>query len=145
MNGRKWLTRAILGLVGLLVVIQAVPYGRVHDNPPVIAEPRWNQPATRDLTVRACYDCHSNETVWPWYTNVAPISWLTTRDVEEGRSKLNYSNWGSGEQEIEDMVEVVEKGEMPPVYYGWVHASARLSETETQQLVEGLRATFGQG
>ncbi len=140
MNWRRWLKWGLLGLVGVLAVIQLVPYGRAHDNPPVIAEPAWDSPATRELAVRACYDCHSNETVWPWYTNIAPISWLTTRDVDEGRRKLNFSEWGGGQKE-DETVEVVLEGEMPPVYYGWIHSSARLSDSENAQLVEGLQAT----
>jgi mono/diheme cytochrome c family protein len=137
------LKRGLVGLGGLLLAIQAVPYGRSHDNPPVVAEPQWDSSATRDLAVRACYDCHSNETVWPWYTSVAPISWLAVRDVEEGRDELNYSQWGSGEQEVDEMVEATRKGEMPPAYYRWAHPSARLSDAETQQLIRGLQATFG--
>jgi len=143
LNWRKIMKWGLVGLVGVLVIIQLVPFGRSHDNPSVIAEPAWDSPATRDLAVRACYDCHSNEVVWPWYTSVAPISWLTTRDVDEGRGKLNFSEWGSGEQELDDLVEVIEEGEMPPVYYEWVHSSARLSDTETGQLIQGLQATVG--
>ena len=142
MNGRRWLKRGLLGLVGLLVVIQAVPYGRAHENPPVAAEPAWDSPATRDLTVRACYDCHSNETVWPWYSNVAPVSWLVARDVEEGRKKLNFSQWGDS-QEVDDVVHSIQEGEMPPVYFGWMHPAARLSDAETQQLITGLQGTIG--
>jgi len=63
-------------LVGLLVVIQFVPYGRAHTNPPVAQEPIWDSPQTRELARRACFDCHSNETMWPWYSNIAPISWI---------------------------------------------------------------------
>jgi hypothetical protein len=139
---RKWLKWGLIGLGGLLVVIQAVPYGRSHTNPPVVAEPAWDTPATRDLAVRACYDCHSNETIWPWYTNVAPVSWLATRDVDEGRKEINFSEWG-GSQEVDELVETVESGEMPPVYFEWMHASARLSDPETQQLIDGLQATVG--
>jgi len=142
-NSRRWLKRILIGLMGLLLVIQLVPYGRSHDNPPVSAEPHWDSPVTRDLAVRACFDCHSNETVWPWYTNIAPVSWLVQRDVEEGRDKLNFSQWGSGEQEVDELAEVIREGEMPPVYYGWPHPSARLTDAETQQLIRGLEATVG--
>ena len=144
-NWRRLFKIGLISLVGLTVAIQAVPYGRAHDNPPVRSEPQWDSPVTRDLVVRACFDCHSNETIWPWYANIAPISWLTTRDVDEGRDELNFSEWGSGEQETDDLVESVLDGEMPPFYYGWDHSSARLSEAETPQLIEGLRATFGSG
>lgn len=142
MKWREWAKWSLLGLVAVLAVIQLVPYGRAHDNPRVVAEPLWDSPATRELAVRACYDCHSNETVWSWYTNIAPISWLTTRDVEEGRQKLNFSEWGSGKEE-DETVEVVLEGEMPPVYYGWVHPSARLTDRDIRQLADGLRATVG--
>src|SRR5665811_1851190 len=77
MSWRRWLMWGLVGLLGVLLIIQLVPYGRAHENPPVVAEPAWDTTATRDLVERACYDCHSNETVWPWYTYVAPISWLT--------------------------------------------------------------------
>ena len=64
----------ILGVLCLGLVIQLLPYGRDHTNPPVVAEPLWDSPQTRALAKRACFDCHSNETIWPWYTNVAPVS-----------------------------------------------------------------------
>ena len=64
------------------LVAQLIPFGRSHTNPVVVKEPTWDSPTTRDLAKRACFDCHSNETVWPWYTNIAPVSWLTQRDVK---------------------------------------------------------------
>lgn len=81
----------VVGLVALFLLIQLIPYGRQHTNPPVVAEPAWDSPQTRDLAVRACFDCLSNDTVWPWYSNVAPISWLVQRDIDEGRQRLNFS------------------------------------------------------
>jgi hypothetical protein len=75
--------RAVTGVViamGVLILAQLVPYGR-NPNPPVQQEPPWNLAETRVLTERACFDCHSNETRWPWYSNVAPVSWLVQRDV----------------------------------------------------------------
>jgi len=145
MKWQKWLRWGLLSLVGLLVVIQLILYGRAHSNPPVIEEPPWGSAATRELAVRACFDCHSNETVWRWYANIAPISWLVTRDVDDGRERLNFSQWGSDRQETRDLDRAVTGGGMPPVYYAWVHASARLSDTEKQQLVQGLRATMTGG
>jgi Haem-binding domain len=79
----------------------------------VSAEPAWDSPKTRALAVTACFDCHSNETAWPWYTNVAPMSWLTQRDVDEGRDALNFSEWDRP-QDAEDVSEVIREGEMPP-------------------------------
>ncbi|MCS7351320.1 MAG: heme-binding domain-containing protein [Anaerolineae bacterium] len=136
-------------LVGLVVVflsgiaIQLIPYGRTHNNPPVIAEPKWDSPKTRELFFRACGDCHSNETVWPWYSNIAPVSWLIQRDVDEGRAVFNVSEWGRGENEGDDAVETVQEGSMPPLMYTIMHPSARLSIMERQMLIQGLAATFG--
>jgi len=95
------------------------------------------------LTARACYDCHSNEVRWPWYSNVAPVSWLVQKDVDEGRATLNFSEWGRGEQEAEDSAEKVQNGEMPPRSYLLLHPSAKLSPDERQALIQGLEATFG--
>ena len=86
---------ACIGVVVLMAFIQLIPFGRAHANPPVLQEPNWDSPQTRDLASRACFDCHSNETTWPWYSNVAPVSWLVQRDVDEGREKLNFSEWGT--------------------------------------------------
>ena len=141
--------RFLLGAVAILVVgmlaIQLVPYGRDHTNPPVTGEPPWDSAATRELTVTACFDCHSNETVWPWYSNIAPISWRLQRHVDEGRAKLNFSEWGSGKQEAGDIVEVVREGTMPPWDYLILHPEARLSEADKQTLVDGLGKTFVAG
>jgi hypothetical protein len=131
-------------IVGALV-IQVVPYGRDHSNPPVLAEPAWDAPATRELAVAACFDCHSNETVWPWYSNIAPISWRLQNHVTEGREKLNFSEWGTGEQETDEIVEVVRTGEMPPWDYTLTHPEARLSDGDMEALIDGLGATFGSG
>ena len=131
----------LLALLGLFVLIQFVPYGRDHSNPPVTAEPAWDSPQTRALAAAACFDCHSNETTWPWYTSVAPFSWLTQNDVDSGRATLNFSEWDRP-QEAGDVAEVIAGGEMPPWYYRLIHSGARLSDQERQQLIAGFRATF---
>jgi hypothetical protein len=141
-NIRRGLRIGGLSLVGVLILIQFIPYGRDHSNPPVSAEPAWDSPETRALTVAACFDCHSNETVWPWYTNIAPFSWLTQRDVEEGRETLNFSEWDGPQREADETFETIQEGEMPPWYYAILHSDARLSEEEKQRLIDGLRATF---
>jgi mono/diheme cytochrome c family protein len=135
----KWLT---VGGAFLFVAIQFIPYGRDHDNPPVLAEPAWDSAATRELAVRACFDCHSNETEWAWYSNIAPISWLIQRDVDEGREKLNWSEWGP-ESEGDESAEAVLEGSMPPSKYTLIHPDARLSDQEIAALAAGLEATFG--
>lgn len=143
MTKTRLIVYALLGLIALFVVIQFVPYGHNHTNPPVLQEPAWDSPQTRELVVRACYDCHSNETVWPWYSSIAPISWLVQRDVDEGRRELNFSEWSRGQQEKGEIVEIVRKGEMPPVYYYAMRPKARLSAAEKEALVRGLAATVG--
>jgi hypothetical protein len=99
----RWLKHATMGTVAavgmLLAAIQFAPYGRAHTNPPVRREPPWDTPATRELARRACFDCHSNETAWLWYTSVAPVSWLAQRDVDDSRRALNFSAWDRAQEE----------------------------------------------
>ena len=134
-------------LVGGFLLIQLVPYGRNHTNPPVVSEPNWDSPETRALAERACFDCHSNETVWPWYSNIAPVSWLVYHDTEEGRQYLNFSEWGSNREgeEGEEMVEQIKKGDMPLPIYLPTHPEARLTPAEKTALINGLLATAGEG
>lgn len=136
----------VVAAAALFAVIQLVPYGRAHANPPVTGEPAWDSPRTRELMVRACYDCHSNEVVWPWYANVAPISWVVTNHVEEGREAVNYSEWDTGGgEEADDSIETILEGEMPPGYYTLfgLHGDAKLTKAERDELIAGLRATPG--
>jgi len=135
---RRW---APAGFALLLLAIQFIPYGRDHTNPPVTVAVAWDSPETESLVRGACFDCHSNETRWPWYSHVAPISWLVQSDVDEGRTKLNLSEGNL--KEAGEVPEVVSKGEMPPWFYRPAHRKARLSPEEKQSLVRGLRATFG--
>lgn len=131
-------------LVGVLLLIQLVPYGRDHTNPAVLAEPAWDSPRTRALFMRTCGDCHSHETVWPWYSNIAPISWMIQNHVEEGRSQFNVSAWGyQDENEAEEAVERYIHGEMPPKSYLPAHPEARLNQADRQALIDGMFATFG--
>jgi hypothetical protein len=138
-------------LIALCVVlalgggIQAVPYGRRHENPPVLAEPSWDTPQTRGLAARACFDCHSNETIWPWYSNIAPISWLVQRDVDQGRRAVNFSEWNRPQKEAHEAAKTVREGEMPPWIYTIRSASARLSVTEKEALARGLAVTLATG
>jgi len=131
-----------LALVIGLLAIQLVPYGRDHTNPPVIAEPKWDSPATRAYAVTACFDCHSNESTWPWYTNIAPVSWLVQHDVDEGRARLNFSTWGQGGEQ-ENPVEAFSEGGMPPFSYLLTHPNANFSDADRTAFMNGLIATFG--
>lgn len=140
--------KVILGGIALLVVfglaIQLVPYGKDHTNPPVVAEPNWDSPQTKALYDRACADCHSNDTNWPWYTNIAPVSWLVQHDVEDGRRHLNTSVWGTQRVETHEIGEVILEGEMPMPIYTVMHPEANLTQSEKQALAQGLLATFSQ-
>ncbi len=145
---KKIIGYALLGLAALFILIQLVPYGRQHTNPPVVQEPQWASPQAREVARRACFDCHSNETVWPWYSHIAPVSWLVQHDVDEGRSRLNFSDWngavhgerGEAGEAAEEIGKVLKRGEMPPAVYLIQHPSAKLSEADKQTLLNGLVA-----
>ena len=145
MNIRKLVLIAVAVVAAGFLLIQVVPYGRAHDNPPVAAEPNWDSPQTRELAQRACFDCHSNETVWPWYSNVAPVSWLVQHDVDEGRQRLNFSEWGRGGEgeETEELYEVIVENKMPMPNYLITHPEARLTDGEKAALADGLLVTMG--
>jgi hypothetical protein len=142
LNRRLWL-RIGVGLLGAFVAIQLVPYGRNHSNPSVTNEPTWDSSATRALAKQACFDCHSNETMWPSYASVAPASWLIQRDVIEGRAALNFSEWQRRQEKAADAAEEVAEGEMPPAAYRLMHAHARLSAADRERLARGLEKTLG--
>jgi Haem-binding domain len=139
---RTWTLRLLAGGFALFALAQAVPYGRSHTNPPVQAEPRWDSPQTRALAQRACFDCHSNLVTWPWYSNVAPVSWLVQRDVDGGRSSLNFSTWNLPQDGAGDASGAVANGSMPPWFYVILHPKAKLSTLDKQALVNGLAATL---
>ncbi|MEJ2202270.1 MAG: heme-binding domain-containing protein [Desulfuromonadaceae bacterium] len=126
------LKKTLLVLIALAVAIQLVPIRR--SNPPVTAEIS-GPPELLSVLRRVCYDCHSNETVWPWYSRVAPASWLVTRDVNEGRGHLNFSHWGdypAGKQHKlrQEIWEEVEEDAMPPLQYRPFHPEASLDERD---------------
>ena len=143
MKLRKLLKILLIVLVVGFLLIQIVPFGRAHQNPAVVSEPNWDSPQTRELAQRACFDCHSNESVWPWYSNVAPMSWLVQNHVNEGRGILNFSDLvNSGE--VDELGEVVREGEMPLASYLMLHPDAKLSDAERQALAAGLEQTAAQ-
>jgi len=135
---RKWLPG--LAGAGLLVFvgIQWIPCP--IQNPPVEIVVEWDSPRTSDLFRRACADCHSNETVWPWYSRIAPVSWFVRDHVIKGREDFNISV--PGEIEIDEVVHQIRKGEMPLGSYLLLHPEARLTEQEKKDLIGGLKKTF---
>jgi len=93
----------------------------------------------------ACYDCHSNETIWPWYSNIAPVSWMLEEHVTDGRDNLNFSFWGEFDAEdriyvLEEMIEEIELGNMPIPGYLITHSDAKLSESEQELFIEWIRS-----
>jgi len=138
---RNYILIPVAALAGAFLLAQAVPY-RVQ-NPAVRQEPAWNSPETRALAERACFDCHSNQVKVPWYGHVAPVAWLVRYHVDEGRSKLNFSEFDLPQEDAHEAAEVVSEGEMPPGYYLTLHAESQLSSSELEQLTAGLQATLG--
>lgn len=125
-----------LGLVLAFAAIQLVTYERT--NPPVVAGIAA-APDLKAILSRACYDCHSNETKWPWYSRVAPASWLVHHDVIEGRAALSFSDWEalSAEKQSKLRREIgkeVAEGEMPPWFYTPLHPRSALSSADKQIL-----------
>jgi hypothetical protein len=125
-----------LGVLATLAVIQIVRLPR--SNPPVAADLRAPLDV-KGVLERSCYDCHSNETRWPWYSRVAPVSWLVHHDVEAGRKALNFSDWNAlpvaqQSKKGREIAESVAEGEMPPWYYVVLHPSAALSASDKSRI-----------
>jgi hypothetical protein len=139
------LVETVIAAGALAFLLQLVPIGRMPSNPPLRREPAWDSPQTRALAVRACFDCHSNETEEPWYSSVAPISWAVSDHVKSGRSKVNFSEFDKPHSDAEESAEITQEGEMPPDYYTrfGLHPTAQLSDAEVARLVAGFRATPG--
>jgi len=128
---KKWLKRIAVAAVADFVAIQFVPVNRT--NPPVDAAQALNPPPAVMAVMRvSCYDCHSNETRWPWYAYVAPMSWLVTNHVTDGRRKMNFSTWSSYKPEkqadyLRNVDDAVTNGWMPLQSYLLIHRDAVLT------------------
>jgi hypothetical protein len=137
----KW---SLIGILLLIIIMQFIPVKK--DNPPTATDIKWDSQQTRSLARRACYDCHSNETTWPYYSHIAPVSWFLSDHVHEGRRHLNFSQWHySRQREIKkarSMVRQIREGEMPLDSYIWMHPGAKLTDAEKQQLITGIEKTF---
>jgi hypothetical protein len=129
-------------IAGVVAMMQVVPYGRTHSNPRVVEEPKWDSPRTRELAVRTCFDCHSNETRWPWYANVAPLSWVVERDVDVARDVINFSAWNRPYELASYSSQSILTGGMPPAKYRMAHPEADLSREDMVDLARGLDATL---
>jgi len=133
---------SLLWIAALFGVLQLIPYGRTHSNPPVTKEPAWDSARTRELAVRACFNCHSNETTWPAYSNIAPFSWVVQHDVDAARETVNFSEWNIKYDLAEVCGSSTRDGNMPPAKYRMAHPEANLTAEETQELARGLDATI---
>jgi hypothetical protein len=130
--------------VGTIVILVALQFKTVDRSNPPVQSDIGTSAEIKEMLRRACYDCHSNETNWPWYSYVAPMSWFVAGHVDHGRGHLNYSEWPAfdlEEQEhlFEEMWEMLSEGEMPLKSYTLIHRDARLSDTEREVLLQWVR------
>jgi heme-binding protein len=146
MSATRTLAAAVSIAALALVVIQAVPYGRDRSVPPDGQHVSWSSPATQTLVSRACYDCHSNQTRWPWYASIAPLSWRIQSHVQHGREALNFTAFEPAQKEVAEAAreagETVSKGEMPPFDYLLAHPEARLTADERRTLIGEFDRVF---
>lgn len=133
----KWIA---VGLVAFLIFIQVIKPSRT--NPPVVASRSLQAhvdvpPEVQTVLKRSCYDCHSSETVWPWYSHVAPVSWYVAHDVNVGRSHINFQNWEAqvneqeGKEHLGMTCKLIREGKMPPADYRVMHKGSDVSPEET--------------
>lgn len=144
--------KVLLGILAILVigfvVLQLIPPEKVFPdykytgNPPIDPQFKWDSPQTEQLARAACYDCHSNETRYPWYSHFAPVSWLINRDVNVARDNLNFSTWTKQEIDVGDIIDQIQDGAMPLPIYLPLHPEAQLTAEQKAQLIAGLQATF---
>jgi hypothetical protein len=133
---RRLLRWSLWGSIAVAVGIQLIPISRT--NPPVETEIQ-TPPGVREILRRSCYDCHSNETVWPWYSHVAPVAWLVASDVNEARRHMDFSTWNrytaaQQSRHVGEIWDEVSQGEMPPSTYLLMHRNATLTDQDRQTL-----------
>jgi hypothetical protein len=139
----KW--AAIVVVAGFVLLQLTNP---AHTNPPVVHDLAASSPPPPEIATllhAACYDCHSYETKWPWYSRIAPASWLVTSDVVEGRENFNFSEWPQdptkAAKKFERINEMLDYREMPPKKYTLLHADARLTEDQRKAIMDWTAAT----
>lgn len=146
---RFGIKHGLLAVLLLLVILQFIPVKR--DNP--ASEPTQAvesvtvvPPDVHAILERSCNDCHSNQTHWPWYSQVAPVSWLVAHDVHEGRRQLNLSEWGiysaaRKSHRLQEICEQLDSGKMPDSKYTLIHRAARLRQDERDAVCAWATAT----
>lgn len=138
-------------LFGLLAVVVIIQFFRIDKtNPPVnraldIMNVVPVPPEIKSILKTSCYDCHTNETVYPWYTNVAPVSWWIKKHIDDGRDELNFSEWGNyslrrKDHKLDEIVEMIDEEEMPLPSYLIAHGDARLNAEQKALLVDWAKA-----
>ncbi len=139
--------KILLGIIILLVIIQFFPIDKENPNGSpdqdfLVSE---SMPEGVKITFKeACYDCHSNHTKYPWYTNIAPLSWWINNHIQHGREELNFSNWtqyteGKRKHKLEESFELIENGQMPLKSYTWMHPEAKLDDQRKKQVLAWLK------
>lgn len=139
---KKYFWILVAGAIGLFLLIQLIPFGHNRTNPPVVSEPNWSSPAARALVKEHCFQCHSNETNWTWYANIAPGSWLIAYDVIEGRDQFNFSDWNNNPGELDEIIEVIQDGEMPPIQYWIFHPNSKMDAQQKQDLIDAMNSSL---
>jgi len=131
-------------LIATVVILQLIPSGRpevIEENKDDLLANNMVPDTVAYLLKTACYDCHSNKTIYPWYSYVAPVSWLVARDTRLGREEMNFSDWESNDKMrkakfLSDIVDVVSDGTMPMVIYPLMHPEAKLKKSDRQMIVD---------
>ena len=133
----------LLIIAGIVIIIQFIPVDKT--NLPVTADLRAPD-NVKEILKNSCYDCHSNETDWPWYSSVAPVSWLVSGDVNDARRHLNFSDWDSmnmsdRKKMLDEIWEEVEGGEMPLRIYTLMHSDAKISDEQLKIIFKWTQIT----
>ena len=127
---KKILLYIVIGGLVLFGLIQLVPIDRT--NPPTTQEPKWSSPEARALVQKSCFQCHSNQTEWPWYSYIAPASWLIKMDVVKGRDQFNFSEWDQNPSTLNQIARNIQRSSMPPLQYTLFHPDAKLNEQQNR-------------
>ena len=138
--------------VALLLILIAMQFYRpekntAQGNHTAIFLTETNPPKEVKLILKnSCYDCHSNKTRYPWYNNIAPISYWLANHIKHGKEELNFSEWEGysnkkKDHKLEEVVEVIEAGEMPLKEYTWTHSDAKLTENQKQLIIKWAKQT----
>jgi cbb3-type cytochrome oxidase cytochrome c subunit len=148
MKTKLSLKRIGIAFIVIFIVIQVFQINKtinpVNEQTDFIAVTQTN-PEVATILKNACYDCHSNQPTYPWYTSVAPVSWWIKNHINEGSKHLNFSIWQTytvkrKDHKLEECVEMIEEGEMPMNSYTWMHPEAKLTDAQKQLLIDWFKA-----